>query len=56
VTTLDRLGRDLDVIRYQIARILRKKARFISVAEGEIDRSHAGAFTLSLLHFPAQNG
>jgi DNA invertase Pin-like site-specific DNA recombinase len=56
VATLDRLGRDLDLVKRQVGRILSKEARFFSVAEGEFDRSHAGAFTLSLLTFPAQKG
>jgi DNA invertase Pin-like site-specific DNA recombinase len=56
VATVDRLGRGLDVVKRRVGRILSTEARFVSVAEGEFDRSHAGAFTFSLLTLPAQKG
>ena len=56
VTRLDRFDRDLDMLRRHVDRILTAGARFVSLAEGEFDRSPDGQLKLSLLTFGTRNG
>ena len=54
VTRLDRIARDPASASRNVARILDKGARFISIDEGEFDRSPAGRLKLSILTFFAR--
>jgi putative DNA-invertase from lambdoid prophage Rac len=56
VTRLDRISRDLAWASRNVDRILDKGARFMSLAEGEFDRSPAGRLNLSILTFFARKG
>ena len=56
VTRLDRISRDLAVASRNVDRILDKGARFISLDEGEFDRSPAGRLKLSILTCFARKG
>jgi DNA invertase Pin-like site-specific DNA recombinase len=56
VTRLDRISRDLALASRCVDRILDKGARFISIDEGEFDRSPAGRLKLSILTFFARKG
>jgi DNA invertase Pin-like site-specific DNA recombinase len=56
VTRLDRISRDLASASRNVARILDKGARFMSIDEGEFDRSPAGRLKLSILTCFARKG
>jgi DNA invertase Pin-like site-specific DNA recombinase len=56
VTRLDRISRDFAWASRSVDRILDKGARFISIDEGEFDRSPAGRLKLSILTFFARKG
>jgi DNA invertase Pin-like site-specific DNA recombinase len=56
VTRLDRISRDLASANRNVDRILDKGARFISINEGEFDRSPAGRLKLSILTLLARKG
>lgn len=56
VTRLDRISRDLASVSRNVARILDKGARFMSIDEGEFDRSPAGRLKLSILTCFARKG
>ena len=56
VTRLDRISRDLASASRNVDRILDKGTRFISIDEGEFDRSPAGRLNLSILTLLARKG
>ncbi len=56
VIRLDRISRDLALASRKVDRILDKGARFISLDEGEFDRSPAGRLKLSILTCFARKG
>jgi len=56
VTRLDRISRDLAVASRRVDQILNKGARFMSIDEGEFDRSTAGRLKLSILTCFARKG
>lgn len=56
VSRLDRLSHDPETAIRDLGRVLRKGARFISIAEGEFDGSPAADLELSILACVARKG